>query len=475
MKVLNIAFVATTTFAAIVTAHDESLRGAKSAFDSAGDSVYLESDVQVQVADNDNDAVDPNAQWMKDNNGTEAGSLVWAPGEEAEPMSEDELEEVMSLLPHNSILKNMSTKPGKGLGRNNLNALVNSGKPFLLNGLDDELRADLEDVMKLKLNDENQPFVIVIPTRVKGKITFHFIEAEAPLYDQIKGETVTEKRHLFLAKFLKMADEANAKVEQDHQRKLLATDAAVPNRSYTHTKGPFSWDWLVGDPTENRGKLSEFWETAYIEYFKTSNGHDIEVIHEGNWNSNYQWDDRNTVRGWANGHSTVKITPPSGYGIREYTPKNINNEQDVSETTGFELSGTAECASTGECTAGIGASYSQERTISYTIKDWEILANGYGQWDFKQASPFRVYESPMTDQSECYWGDGGCLQRPPALSRGTASFKTATIMTGSNTGWQWVAFQNTGRSFRYSDKGAWSWDWTYYTLESNSGINVYVG
>lgn len=478
-----VAAMALASFAN-VEAHDERLRGANIASQisdvSVSDAAPLGTDRGVKKADYKNTKVEDGA--LSDvaltddeptGNGTEAADLEWLPGDEADPLSEEELEKIMAHLPRNSVLKDMSTKPGKGLGRNNLKALVNSGKPFLLNGLDDDLRADLAEEMKFKLDNKNQPYLIVIPEREKGnQMNFHFIEATAPLYnDLLDGGTFDEKRRNFLLEFLKLADvsdndvkEKNSSEENGDRRRLAGY--AKPTRTYYHTAGPYYWYNSAGE------YLAQYWETAYFDYYKTSRGHDIHVTHHGNWNSHYKWDDRNNKRGFANGHSTHKITPPSGYSIRDYTPKNINNVYTVTEETGFELSGSAECGA--ECTAGVGATYSEKQTISYKISEWEILANGYGQWDFKQAKPFKVYSSPMYTDFACYW-EGGCLHYPPALSRGTLNYKTAVLLTGGTTGWKWIAMKNTGRTFVYQDRGWFSWGYTYWTMWLNSGRWVYVG
>lgn len=423
-------------------------------------------------------------------NGIELPEVVWTPGNEAEPMGEEELQELMSHLPSNSVLHDLSAKPGKGLGRNNLKALINSGKPFLLNGMDADLRADLEEVMQIKLEEENQPYLVVIPTKVRNDINFHFIEAVAPIYENLEGDAFPEKRRKFLLDFLEMADKedrrvkgkalAKGKGKDNEGERMLNEDAeATPTRSYTHTSGPYRW---YQDQTllEQAFRwplvpIATYWETRYIDYYKMTNGrNDIQVVHEGNWDSNYFRDDRNGKRGWANGHSTLKVVPPSGYSISDYAPKNINGVTNVSETTGFELSGTAECSSS-DCSAGIGASYSESKTLSYSIKDWEILSNGYGQWDFKQASPFKAYKSPMYTDFACYW-EGGCLYYPPALSRGTFNHKAAVLLTsGGGTGWQKINFKNTGRPFMYSDDGWFASSWQWYTFTRNSVSSVYIG
>jgi hypothetical protein len=417
-------------------------------------------------------------------NGTEAGGLEWAPGNEAEPMDDSELEEMLSHIPGNSILKDMSAKPGKGLGRNNLKALVNSGKPFLLNGLDDDLRANLEEEMQLKLGKNNQPYMLAIPKKGKGgQVAFHFIEAVAPHYNSLEGTTMQEKRRNFLRDFLAMADQMDSKAARDQApknddgRKL--GDAAVPTRTYRHTAGPYKFDYtLIPEPINLKLDVSEYWESADVAHYKTSNGHDIRVIHEGHWSSNFYDDDEMSGMGVANGHSTAKITPPSGYSIYDYAPKNVNGVTHVSETKTFALSGTVGCGTSGGCTGGVGAGYTDSTTMSYDIKDWEILANGYGQWDFKQNAPFRVNHNPThTDTFSCWWV-GGCLHRPPGLSRGNFSFQTITMLTGGSTGFKEIKFQNTGRSYYYD---IWTegllrkTSWTYLTNSANTGRWVYVG
>lgn len=420
-------------------------------------------------------------------NATDAGDVEWTPGDEAEPLSQEEIEEIMSHLPSNSVLKDMSAKPGKGLGRNNLKALINSGKPFLLNGLDDDLRAGLEEEAKFRLDSKNQPYLIVIPEKERGnQINFHFVEAAAPHYKLIKEGTALEKKKQFLLSFLEMANDADNDVKANkpalelndvgNGRKLEGTvPRAKPTRTYQHTAGPYNWNWcpLSLVPTYCPYRMATYWETAYLDYYKTSQGHDIHVTHRGNWNSNYIWDDKNNIRGFANGHSTHELTPPSGYFIKEYAPKNVNNEIQVSKTTGFELSGTAECGQ--DCSGGVSASYSESETMTYSIKEWEILANGYGKWDFEQAHPFRPWtQSPMYTDFGCYW-EGGCLHPLPALSRGNLDYKTAALLTGSKTGWQYVTFKNTGRTFQYRDDGWFSASWTKWTMWVRSGRWVYVG
>lgn len=416
----------------------------------------------------------------------DAGEMEWMPGDEAEPLSHEEIDEIMSQLSSNHVFKDMSTRPGKGLGRNNLKALINSGKPFLLNGLDDDLRAGLEEEVKLRLEDKNQPYLIVVPEREKGnQINFHYIEAAAPQYELIKEGTASEKKRNFLRSFLEMAHHAHNDVDANRSalklddmgngRKLEGTEPiARPTRQYVHTAGPFEWH----DTDDPSHKISTYWETAYLDYYLTSRGHDIHVIHRGNVNSNYIWDDRNSVRGFANGHSTHELTPPSGYFIQEFEPKNVNNEIQVSATTGFELSGTAECGA--ECGGGVTAKYSESETIQYSIHEWEILANGYGQWDFKQVSPFTAWgESPMCGGCGCGFMAGHCIRDLPALSRGTLDYKTAALLTGSdtenNTGWQWVAFKTTARSFEYHDEGLYDWRTRRWTRTAETGYWVYVG
>lgn len=402
--------------------------------------------------------------------------VIWTPqDDEVEPMDDDDLQEIMSRIP-SDILKGISAKPGKGLGRVNLKALINSGKPFLLNGMDADLRADLEEEMKFKLNEGNQPYVIVVPTKARGDIAYHFFSAVTPIYKQVEGETLPEKQRRFLLDFLDMADKSHRKVlagigreDEDESR---SNNQATPRRSYVHTQGPFRWCENYTSTGACINKYSEYWETVYVDYYKLTNGHhNIKVKHEGNWNSRY-YSDENQIRGWANGHSTLKVIPPPGYSITDYLPKNINQAHEVSETTSFELSGTAECGPS-ECSGGVGGTVSQSRTLTYSIRDWEILSNGYGQWDFKQLSPFKAYESFITF-SGCFWR--GCVHDLPALSRGTFNHGAAVILTSSgDAGWKRINFENTGRPWLYGREDAWHFLAIMGTFTAKTHLEVLVG
>lgn len=412
----------------------------------------------------------------------ELPEIVWTPGEEAEPMGEDELQEIMSILPRNSIIKDVSTKPGRGLGKNNLKALINSGKPFLLNGLDADLRDDLLKVMKLKLEEKNQPYMLVIPYKTKGGLNFHLIEAVAPNYEHIEGETFSEKRRNFLRDFLRMSDreERRAALTRGESkgkegRRRLNDEEATPTRQIQLSSGPY----YFGRETPENADIAMFWETKYLDFYQLTNGRqDIQIVHKGNWGSSLLHDGHSgdtDKMGWANGHSSLQIIPPSGYIISDYLPKNVNEVTSVRETTGFTLSGKVRCTSgeTGTCNGEVGASRSQSTVLSYNIQDWEILANGYGIWDFKQANPFKVYGSPMTYGPLCF-AKGGCFHELPALSRGTFNHEASAMITSEGTtGLQTVEFVNTGNEFMYLDGWFGSSSNVHrFVVNSNVTVNV---
>lgn len=424
-------------------------------------------------------------------NRTDKGTFKWEPGEETEPLSDKDIGDIFSRIPGNSPLKDMTVRPGRGLGRDNINALVNSGRPFLLNGVDDDLRGNLADLSKLKIENEHQPYVMVHPIKEKGEINFHIIEAMAPHLDPDLDPVKAKKD--FLVKFLHDAEKAVKRVKTEMlERESLgisgsssegAVPAAKPTRYVISDRGPFIWKNCVPDSTCNLFKSiipsynccpterTRYWDTVYLDYYKTSARHDIVVRNRGNWDTNFAYNNGNDRRGYANGHSKVEVTVPSGYALRDYWPKNINNLNSISKTEGFSLSGSAECGES--CSGGVSATYSKSTTVSYSVLDYEVLANGYGTWEFKQMQPFEPWvDSPM-DTGD-FW-NGGSIHPLPALSRGVLDMDTQLIISGSNTGWQCVKFKETGYTFIYRDEGWWEWSANRWTQWVTGSRCIYVG
>ena len=427
-------------------------------------------------------------------NVTDNGLFKWVPGEETEPLSDEDMSDVFSRIPGNSPLKDMPVRPGRGLGRDNLNALINKGTPFLLTGVDDDLRGNLAELAKLKIDNEHQPYVIVNPIKVKGTINFHIIEAMAPHLNPDLNP-VQEKKD-FLMKFLHNAEEAIERVKAEmleHEDLGISGRSsdvarAKPTRSVIYDRGPFVWKFCIDSTTCNTLKSiygssynccpterARYWDTVYLDYYKTSSSHDIVVRNRGNWDTNYKFNDGNDKRGYANGYSYVEATGPSGYALRDFWPKNTNNVNSISRTEGFQLSGSAECGES--CSGGLTATYSKSTSVSTDIKDWEIKASGYGKWEYKQAHPFKP-SVPYDGWSAMNDGDtwnGGSIHGLPALSTGVLDMDTQMIYSGSNTGWQCVHLKEYGYTFLYTDKGWWSWRADWWGQSYTGSKCIYVG
>jgi hypothetical protein len=416
--------------------------------------------------------------------GEDMGEQEWMPGPVMDPLTDDEVREILDLLPKTEgPFKDLEVASGKGQGqgKGNINRLVHSGKPFLLNGLDEETREAIMDELGIGLPEENQPFLIVVPQKTKGQTYFQVIDGPAPHFPEGVGSTDMKKEYLAELLF-KSEDMANAQKRKDNRdaaggpagggtRNLATGNLAVPNKKWVYSKPLITWRWSYSPGLEFFtfwDGILQGWFNYEIELFKTDNANDLVIATNGHWNSNYIFDDANSLRGYANGHMTYELNAPDGFNLLDYMPKNINNINTVSESKGFQLSGSVSGNQDGVGGGG-GASYSETKTISYPVRDWEILANGYNKWDFKQALPFKVGESPMYSDFYCFW-EGGCLHPLPALSRGTFNFETVSHISGDGTGWQYLGFKQTGRSYRYQDTGWFSSTWTWWTRWVSHGL-----
>lgn len=392
-----------------------------------------------------------------------------------DPLDDGEVMSLHDLLPKNGPLAFMQVSPGQGTLKKNFKGLINSGKPFLLNGLDEETRRDIMDEIGVQLPYANQPYVIIVPHKFKNERYFQIIDSQAPL----QADTMDLKRE-FTSQFLFLADTmVNADKRRNNEQEQNSNGAGH-GRHLAGTvlrSNTISTVTFYGFRPGQSSYTHQCWFNYHYEIYKTSAGKkDIVISSQGNWNSNYMWDS-DKQKGFANGHITQRIVPAEGYRLLNSFPTNTNRVNTVSSTQSFALSGTAGVDKDGP-SVGVGAGYSNSQTVNYSMKDWEILANGQNQWDFRQQFPFRVgfgsVDSPMKRSGGCLF-EGGCLYELPTLSRGTFDFETLSHYSGPDHGWRPFGWKQTGRSCVYKDAGWFVGTIQTWTLFQQHGwhLNMY--
>jgi hypothetical protein len=130
-------------------------------------------------------------------------------------------------------------------------------------------------------------------------------------------------------------------------------------------------------------------------------------------------------KGWATGTVGVSVEMPIGFTTYDMSPKNTNNETQVTSSTSFQVaSGSA---------SGVGGSYTVSNSETESIRDWGVTLTDEYKWRFMQTAKFDASGKGFP-ADEVYWSHSKFryeLYALPTLSSNVFDFCTMSVFRNS--------------------------------------------